>query len=89
MRKIEYKHILRPSVEYLEECGSLMIDRRGMAEFLGVSAKAMTQFDDTDRIPRPRPLGLGNCQRWSVLELLAWVQAGCPRLAQWVKLRGL
>ena len=73
MREIEYRNILRPSVEYLERCGRLMLDSSEMAAFLGVSQKAMTHLASTDRIPGPCRLGLGACLRWSVLELLEWV----------------
>ncbi len=51
MRKIEYRNVLKPSVEYLEHCGRLMIDSSEMAEFLGVSQSVMTQLASTDRVP--------------------------------------
>lgn len=88
MRKIEYRHVLKPSVEYLEQCGRLMLDSSEMAEFLGISQKVLTQLASTDRIPGPCRLGLGASLRWSVLELLEWVEAGCPRRNDWIKLRG-
>ncbi len=88
MRKIEYRNVLKPSVEYLEHCGRLMIDSSEMAEFLGVSQSVMTQLASTDRVPAPCRLGLGKCFRWSVLELLEWVDAGCPRRREWIKIRG-
>jgi predicted DNA-binding transcriptional regulator AlpA len=88
MRKIEYRNILKPSVDYLGRCGCLMIDSSEMAEFLGVSQKVMTQLASTDRVPGPCRLGLGTCFRWSVLELLEWVEADCPRRQEWIKQRG-
>jgi predicted DNA-binding transcriptional regulator AlpA len=88
MRAIEYKHVLKPSIEYLERCGSLMLDTAGMAEFLGVPTKTLAQLVYTDRIPLPCRLGLGKCQRWSVLELLEWVEAACPRRGAWIEMRG-
>lgn len=39
MRQIEYKNVLKPSVEFLERCGILMLDTQAMAEFLGLSSK--------------------------------------------------
>ena len=87
MRKIEYKNVLRPSVEYLEQCGRLMLDSSEMAAFLGVSEKVMTQLASTDRVPGPCRLGLGTGLRWSVLELHEWIEAGCPRRDTWIKLR--
>jgi hypothetical protein len=88
VRTIVYKHVFRPSAEYLERSGRLMLDTAGLAEFLGVPARAMAQLIDTDRVPFPCRLGLGRCQRWSVLELLEWVEAGCPRRWEWIKMRG-
>jgi hypothetical protein len=88
VRKIEYKHVLKPSVEYLDRCGSLMLNTAGMAEFLDVPTKALAQLVYTDRIPIPCRLGLGKCRRWSVMELLEWVEAGCPRLQKWIEMRG-
>lgn len=88
MRNVEYRHVLKPSVEYLERCGRLILDSGQMAEFLGVSQKVMTQLSSTDRVPGPCRLGLGTCFRWSVLELLEWVEAGCPRRHDWIKQRG-
>ena len=88
MRTIEYKHVLKPSVEYLERCGTLMLDTPRMAEFVGVPTKTLTQLVYTDRIPLPCRLGLGKCMRWSVLELLEWVEASCPRRGKWIEIRG-
>jgi hypothetical protein len=88
VRQIEYRNVLKPSAEYLERCGLLMIDTRGMADFLGVAAKVVAQLVYTDRIPLPCRLGIGKCYRWSVLELLEWVEAGCPRRTQWIEMRG-
>ena len=88
MRTIRYKHVLRPSIEYLEGCGSLMLGTAGMAGFLGVTSETLTRLVYTDRVPLPCRLGLGKCQRWSVLELLEWVEASCPRRGEWIELRG-
>lgn len=88
MRQIEYQIILRPSVEYVEQCGKFMIDTKAMAEFLGLAPKTVTQLVYTDRVPLPCRLGARNFYRWSVLELLEWVEAGCPRRTQWIRIRG-
>lgn len=88
MRRIEYRHVLNPSIEFLEQCGCLMVDSDDMAVFLGVSKRVMTQLASTDRVPCPCRLGFGKCFRWSVLELLEWVEAGCPRRRKWIELRG-
>ena len=79
VRPIEYVNIIRPSVDCLEQGKSLMVDVRGLAAFLGIPPTKLPQLLCTDRLPLPRRLGLGKCRRWSVLELLEWVEAGCPR----------
>ena len=45
----------------------------------GIPRNAFLQLSNTDRVPRPVRLGFGNCIRWSVLELVEWIIAGCPR----------
>jgi hypothetical protein len=88
VRQVEYRVVLKPRIEVLEQGGILMLDAKGMAEFLGVEANKVHQPVYTDRIPLPGRLGIGKTCRWSVLELLAWVAAGCPRRTQWIKMRG-
>jgi hypothetical protein len=73
----DYVHILKPSIAYLENCGRLLIDIQGMAEFLGIPAKAVQQMTWTRRIPVP--MRVGGTVRWSVISLARWVEAGCPR----------
>ena len=87
MRAIEYVNVLRPSIDYLESCGKLLLDSRDMAEFLGIPWKAMQQLAYTDRVLGPLQLGFGKCYRWSILEVLDWVQTGCPRRTEWNKMR--
>ena len=69
--------------------------RARAAELRKNVAPAKAQADDgglidTKTVARLLPvrLGLGKCCRWSVFELLEWVQAGCSRLAQWMEMRG-
>ncbi|NLE57163.1 MAG: hypothetical protein GX616_02295 [Planctomycetes bacterium] len=87
-RRREYAFVLKPSVDYLAGCGCLLISPKGMAEFLGVPVSTVHPLASTDRIPVPLRLGFGHSPRWSVLELLEWVSAGCPRRGEWIKHRG-
>src|SRR5262245_28127953 len=82
VRKVAYHRVLRPSVNFLKRCGNLMVDTKSLGEFLGLSDKAVFQLSHTDRIPLP--CRLGRCHRWSVLELLEWVESGCPRRTKWI-----
>jgi predicted DNA-binding transcriptional regulator AlpA len=84
MRKIDYRNILKPSVEYLATCGTLLIRSDEMAQFLQIPQKAVVHLANTDRIPMPLRLGFGKHTHWSVLELLEWVEAGCPRRGPWL-----
>lgn len=88
MRHIEYTNVLRPSVDYLRNAGTLFLDSRQMAGFLGIPRSVLAQLVYTDRTPLPVNLGLGKCFRWSVLELAEWVEAGCPRRCKWIEMRG-
>jgi predicted DNA-binding transcriptional regulator AlpA len=83
-----YAHILKPSVDYMERQGRFLLDSEQMAAFLGVERKTLQQLVYTDRIPLPVSLGLGRCHRWSMIELLEWVEAGCPRRREWIAARG-
>lgn len=88
MRTINYAHTLKPSVDYLGRQECLLLDSNGMAAFLGIERKTLEQLVYTDRIPLPVSLGLGKCRRWSVIELLEWVEAGCPGRGDWIAARG-
>lgn len=86
MRKIEYRNVLKPSVDYLGSCGKLLLGSDEMAEFLGVPRKVVMHLATTDRIPMALQLGFDKHSHWSVLELLEWVEAGCPRRGPWVEM---
>lgn len=88
MRATRYVDTLKPSVDYLERQGRLLLDAQRMAEFLGLEQKTLQQLVYTDRIPLPVSLGLGRCLRWSAIELLEWVEAGCPGRGDWIAARG-
>ena len=56
------------------------------AELLSVSERHLAAMN-TDGRMGPRPVRLGNCLRWPVAELAAWVAAGCPNREQWEAVR--
>jgi predicted DNA-binding transcriptional regulator AlpA len=88
MRKIEYVRVLRPSVDRLAACGKLLIGTKEMAEFLGLSRQVVIELASTDRLPTPIRLGGRGLLLWSVIDLLKWVESGCPRADQWIKISG-
>src|SRR4051794_30920029 len=87
-RQVIHKYVVRPSVQYIERSGRLMLNTEEMAEFLGVPTPHIHNLNNSGRIPLPFRLGLGKCVRWSVYELLEWVEADCPRRTEWIKMRG-
>ncbi|MBN2133791.1 MAG: hypothetical protein JW741_30090 [Sedimentisphaerales bacterium] len=80
--------ILKPSVNYLAECGRLLLDAKAMSAFLDIPVSKVHRLAWSDRLPAPIRLGFGHSPRWSVLELLEWVAAGCPRRDEWIDRRG-
>lgn len=80
------KTVLRPSLSWLDRCGYWLIDRRGMAEFLGVRLPQVQYLHNSGRIPRPIEFFCGP-SRYAVPELRDWVRMGCPRVHDWIELR--
>lgn len=59
----------------------LLVDADSAALSLGYSRRHFDKLNEAGRCPRPiRVLG---DPRWSVRELRAWVDAGCPVLEEW------
>lgn len=79
---------MRPSLSWLDRCGCWLIDRRGMAEFLGVRLPQVQYLHNSGRIPRPVQFFCGP-SRYVVPELRDWVRMGCPRIHEWLELRGV
>lgn len=79
---------IRPSLSWLDRCGCWLIDRRGMAEFLGVRLPQVQYLHNSGRIPRPVQFFCGP-SRYVVPELRDWVRMGCPRIHEWIELRGV
>lgn len=61
----------------------LMIDVRGVAALLGVSARHVQGLDYSGRLG-PMPVKLGRSARWSIEEVREWVRAGCPTRPKWL-----
>ncbi|MBP7937528.1 MAG: hypothetical protein KA354_23045 [Phycisphaerae bacterium] len=80
--------ILCPKVDVLRESGRLLLDTPDMARFLQVTVARVRQLALSDRIPPPLRFKFNSCARWSVVEMLEWVAAGCPRREEWIDQRG-
>jgi len=59
----------------------LLVDARAAARLCDISRTLWFSLLASGRAPRG--LRLGRCRRWSVAELEAWTQAGCPPRARW------
>jgi excisionase family DNA binding protein len=58
------------------------------AELLGISRAQLYKLHQSGRLPLPVYLGT-RAPRWLRDELLAWLQAGAPCRADWLRLRDL
>jgi hypothetical protein len=59
-----------------------------MAEFLGVKVAQVQYLHSSGRIPRPVQLFCGP-SRYVVPELRDWMRMGCPRISEWIEMRGV
>ncbi len=66
----------------------LVMPARELARLLGVSIRQIWRLSSSGKLPKP--LRLGGSVRWSLKEIKAFVEAGCPDRASWeeMKMRG-
>lgn len=64
------------------DTAGLLIDTMVTAKLLNVSARTVYRMDQVQAIPPPVRLGK-NIVRWRLAEILAWIDAGCPRRRNW------
>lgn len=84
----EYTSVIRPSASWIRECQCWLIDRKGMAEFLGVTPTKIGNLHLTGRLPHPVRFRFGP-PRYCVPELRDWLRMGCPPTREWIEIRGL
>lgn len=53
-----------------------MLDSRGVAKMLGVSARHVERLSSQGRLPKP--IRLGTCVRWSISSIQSWIDNGGP-----------
>lgn len=56
-----------------------LLDEGRAAHLCGISARTLRRRVNEGRVPAPRRIG--RLIRWSRRELLAWIDAGCPQVA--------
>ena len=60
----------------------LLVDARGAGRLLSLSRATVFAMNSAGKIPRPLRPGIKD-PRWSVAELRAWIEGGCPTREQW------
>lgn len=64
------------------DTSGLLIDTKVTAKLLNVSPRTLYRMDQLQAVPPPVRLGK-NIIRWRLAEILAWIDAGCPRRRNW------
>jgi predicted DNA-binding transcriptional regulator AlpA len=60
---------------------ALLIDVVTLAKLLDRSPTSVRRDDKAGQIPRP--VSLGGAKKWRLAEVVAWVEAGCPKRRIW------
>lgn len=64
----------------------LAVPAKDAAALLGISRAQFFKLHSAGKVPAPVYLG-AKAPRWSVAELRAWLEAGCPDRQAWQRLR--
>lgn len=64
-----------------EEVRPLLLTARKAAKICGKSLRTWRTWDSAGWIPKP--VRIGRSTLWRADELREWVEAGCPRRAEW------
>ena len=74
----------RPQQRGVFETVDQAVNAAQAAKILGISRTLLYQMNSSGRLG-PMPIKLSSrCTRWSVNELVQWVDAGCPARRQWL-----
>ena len=65
----------------LPEDSGLLIDTKTFAQLLSISSRHLTRLQDLKAVPEP--VHLGRLIRWSLTEVLEWIDASCPSQKVW------
>jgi predicted DNA-binding transcriptional regulator AlpA len=64
-----------------DEAKTLLVSARQAAEMCSKSLRTWRAWDSAGLIPQP--IRIGRSTLWRLDELRQWVEAGCPRRAEW------
>ncbi len=59
----------------------LLLSTKKTAELLGVTVRTIYNWDELGHLPQPVRIGGSLC--WRSEELVAWIEAGCPKRDDW------
>jgi predicted DNA-binding transcriptional regulator AlpA len=60
---------------------TLLLDAAALGRILGLSSRTVRRKHADGLIPRP--LNIGGSVRWNRIEILGWIEAGCPPRENW------
>lgn len=64
-----------------------LIDLADLASLLGISRATAERMKSGAKLP-PHLVLSANCHRWRRLEVLSWIEAGCPPKREWLARTG-
>lgn len=64
---------------------ALCIDGPELARRLSISERHLRRLDDQGALPQA--INFGECKRWFVAEIEAWLRAGAPPRREWSQMR--
>jgi prophage regulatory protein len=71
--------------ETIESNNDCLINAKGVAKILNVGVSHIYMMRSCGLIPLP--IKLGGSVRWNKLEIIDWINTGCPSLNKWMRLR--
>ncbi len=71
----------RPADEVEATIEPIVVRGSEAARLLDISPQSFRRLGLSGQVPKP--LHIGRSRRWSVVELRAWVAAGCPCRQRW------
>ncbi len=72
------------TIEHLQDIKPALLNTKGVAKLLGISTRQVWRLLSAGRLPSPVTLGAsGRLRRWRRIELLEWINHGCPSADTW------
>ncbi|MBP7937522.1 MAG: hypothetical protein KA354_23015 [Phycisphaerae bacterium] len=76
----------RPAIDWGIPPGQYLLDMREVARLLNLSQRTVWLLANCGAMPRP--VQIRRLKRWSIREIVAWVDTGCPPDETWQRIRG-